>query len=414
MTYMDTDYVESAAQKDQVKRICFEGAKAWLLEIGAWCVVIALIMYLLRRLIEGPFYRKTTRINGKVVIITGCNTGIGKETALELAKRGARLYMACRDAARCEAARLEIIERTHNPNVFNRTLDLASLSSVRQFVERFTREENHLDILVNNAGVMATPHTLTEDGFEQQFGVNHLGHFLLTNLLLDHLKKSTPSRIVVVSSAAHLVGRIHKEDLNSEKHYSKFFGAYAQSKLANILFTRKLAEILKDSGVTVNCLHPGIVRTELIRYTPCLRAIKPIIHLFTRSPRAGAQTSIYLAVDSRFDTVSGRYYAHMLNFPLPPWAKDKEMADWLWSESERLVGLKNYAEMANTQLDTTANATSALTNIIINTNTNTNTNTTTSTSSTTTTTSLMAATQNAEDVTSSLSPSIQVAVEDDK
>lgn len=330
--------------KDQevVKKLCFEGAWAWAIEIFFWCCVAALIMYLFRRIIEGPFYRKPNRIDGKVVIVTGCNTGIGKETALELARRGARLYMACRDAARCEAARLEIIERTQNPNVFNRTLDLASLSSVRQFAERFLAEEQRLDILINNAGVMATPRKLTVDGFEQQLGINHLGHFLLTNLLLDRLKQSAPSRIVVVSSAAYIFGRINKNDLMSEKSYSKFFGAYAQSKLANILFTRKLSEILADSKVTVNCLHPGIVRTELMRYNSCPKTwnvLKTIIDLFIASPKAGAQCSIYLALEPNLECKSGSYYYNLFKYPLLPRARDKDVAHWLWQESEKLVGL---------------------------------------------------------------------------
>lgn len=328
--------------EEAVKKLCFEGAWAWTIEILFWLCIAALIMYLLRRIIEGPFYRKPNRIDGKVVIVTGCNTGIGKETAMELARRGARLYMACRDAARCEAARLEIIERTQNPNVFNRTLDLASLSSVRQFAERFLAEEQRLDILVNNAGVMATPRKLTADGFEQQLGINHLGHFLLTNLLLDRLKSSAPSRIVVVSSAAYIFGRINQQDLMSEKSYSKFFGAYAQSKLANILFTRKLAEILNGTNVTVNCLHPGIVRTELMRYNTCPKTwnvIKTFINVFVRSPKAGAQTSIFLSLDPKLECKTAGFYYNALRFPVLPKASDKEMADWLWQESEKLVGL---------------------------------------------------------------------------
>lgn len=338
----DAENLGAVNQGEEVKKLCFEGAWAWLLEIFFWICIAALIMFLLRRLVEGPFYRKTNRIDGKVVIVTGCNTGIGKETALELARRGARLYMACRDAARCEAARLEIIERTQNPNIFNRTLDLSSLSSVRQFAERFLAEEQRLDILVNNAGVMATPRKLTVDGFEQQMGINHLGHFLLTNLLLDRMKQSTPSRIVVVSSAAYVFGRIQQNDLMSEKNYSKFFGAYAQSKLANILFTRKLAELLNNANVSVNCCHPGIVRTELMRYNTCPKTwnvLKTIINVFIRSPRAGAQTSLFLALDPKMECKSGGFYYNCLNMPVLPKAKDKEMADWLWHESEKLVGL---------------------------------------------------------------------------
>lgn len=218
-----------------------------------------------RKFIQGPFYKKTNRIDGKVVIITGCNTGIGKQTALELARRGGKIYMACRDPIKCEDARLEIIEKTKNENIFNRTLDLNSLESVRTFANNFLNEESKLDILINNAGVMATPKTLTKDGYEMQLGVNHLGHFLLTNLLLDTLKKSAPSRIVVVSSAIYIFGSINKVDLNSEKMYSKV-GAYSQSKLANILFTKELAKRLEGTNVTVNCCHPGVVKTELGRH----------------------------------------------------------------------------------------------------------------------------------------------------
>lgn len=338
--------------EDVEKSLCFRGPWAWLVLILVCCIGIALIMWLLRKCVQGPFYCKKTRIDGKVVIVTGCNTGIGKETAMELARRGGRIYMACRDAARCEAARLEIIERTQNQNVFNRTLDLASLSSVRQFSERFLAEEERLDILINNAGIMATPRKLTVDGFEQQFGVNHLGHFLLTNLLLERLKSSAPSRIVVVSSAAYICGRINKDDLNSEKHYSKFLGAYCQSKLANILFTRKLAEMLRNTGVTVNCVHPGIVRTELGRYsisTHWFNAIwLRIFGCFVKTPKAGAQTTLRVALDPALEKCSGDFYADSTSLPLLPKAKDKEMAEWLWKESEKLVGLQGTTNAVQT------------------------------------------------------------------
>lgn len=169
--------------------------------------------------------------------------------------------MACRDFQRCEEARKDIIEKTGNVNVYNRPVDLASLKSIRQFVERFLKEERRLDVLINNAGTNGPSKTLTEDGFESQIGVNHMGHFLLTNLLLDILSRSTPSRIVVVSSRVHKYGIINKADLNSEKSYNQS-KAYSQSKLANILFTHHLAKRLSGSRITVNALHPGTVQTE--------------------------------------------------------------------------------------------------------------------------------------------------------
>lgn len=186
---------------------------------------------------------------------------------MDLAFRGAKVYLACRDYNKCETACNEIIQKTGNKNVFNRELDLSSLESIRQFSNNFLNEEKKLDILINNAGIMNCPKSLTKDGFEMQIGVNHIGHFLLTNLLLDVLKKSTPSRIVVVSSCAYLKGKIKKDDLNSENSYSPL-DAYCQSKLANILFTTHLSKKLMGSGVTCNALHPGVVRTELGRHIP--------------------------------------------------------------------------------------------------------------------------------------------------
>ncbi|XP_059222321.1 retinol dehydrogenase 13-like, partial [Stomoxys calcitrans] len=301
-----------------------------------------LTMCLLYKWREGPSYRKTNRIDGKVVIVTGCNTGIGKEIALELAKRGGRVYMACRDEQKCEKARQELIELTGNTNVFNRTLNLASLQSVRDFVAKFKEEENRLDILINNAGIMGTPYQLTEDGYEQQFAVNHLGHFLLTNLLLDMLKASAPSRIVVVSSVAYRVGQIQKDDINSEKSYG-FFKAYGQSKLANILFTRKLAAMLKNSNdkVDVNCLHPGSVQSEITRNNTFMSIVNAIgSKLVLRSTKGGAQTAIYLALDPDLEGASGGYYDNMTLTALQKKAQDDKMADWLWKKSEEMVGLK--------------------------------------------------------------------------
>ncbi|KAH8294537.1 hypothetical protein KR044_007733 [Drosophila immigrans] len=325
------------------KALCFRGIWAWLVLILLIGLCVFCVMWLLRKFIQGPVYRKKNRIDGKVVIVTGCNTGIGKETVLELARRGAKIYMACRDPARCEAARIEIIDRTQNQQLFNRTLDLGSLESVRNFVARFKTEETRLDLLINNAGIMACPRSLTADGYEQQFGVNHLGHFLLTNLLLDRLKQAAPSRIVVVSSAAHLFGRINREDLMSERNYGKFIGAYSQSKLANILFTRKLSKLLQHTGVTVNCCHPGVVRTELNRHFEGPTWVKSSIQMlglyFMKSPRAGAQTSLRLALDPSLEGSSGNYYSDSMQFPLVPWARNIETADWLWRESEKLVGL---------------------------------------------------------------------------
>ena len=228
--------------------------------------IIVGTLYLLRRYVAGGVCHSRAKLDGKTIIITGANTGIGKETAIDLARRGARVIIACRSAEKGEEAVVEVRAKSGNDKVVFRRLDLASLESVRQFASKVLEEEPTIDILINNAGVMACPYSKTEDGFEMQFGVNHLGHFLLTNLILDRLKESPAARIVNVSSTAHRrTEGINFDDLNSEKSYNSFV-AYGQSKLANILFTRSLAKRLVGTSVIANCLHPGVIRTELGRH----------------------------------------------------------------------------------------------------------------------------------------------------
>ncbi|XP_068146809.1 retinol dehydrogenase 13 [Drosophila tropicalis] len=289
---------------------------------------------------QGGQFTKQTNETGKVVIVTGANTGIGKETTRELARRGATVYMACRDMTRCEIARLEIVKETNNQNIFSRELDLSSLASIRKFVAGFKAEQQKLHVLINNAGVMRCPKTLTKDGFEIQLGVNHMGHFLLTNLLLDVLKKSAPSRIVVVSSLAHTRGAINVDDLNSEKSYDEGL-AYSQSKLANVLFTRELAKRLEGTGVTVNALHPGVVDTELARNWKFFQTnfvkyfLKPMLWPLLKTPKSGAQTSLYAALDPDLVNVSGQYFSDCKPKEVAPAAKDEKVGKFLWAESEK-------------------------------------------------------------------------------
>ena len=222
------------------------------------------LTYLFRRWIAGGVCRSQARLDGKTVIITGANTGIGLETAVDLAKRNARVILACRSVERGEKAAVEVRKRSGNDNVMFRQLDLASLDSVRKFADKILEEEPRIDILINNAGVLYVTRSLTQNGFEIDFAVNHLGHFLLTNLLLDRIKEAPSARIVNVSSAAHSFGKIDFDNLNCEKAFSRW-GAYGTSKLANILFTHSLAKYLKGTNVTVNSLHPGAVTSELGR-----------------------------------------------------------------------------------------------------------------------------------------------------
>uniref|UniRef100_A0A8L0DT33 Retinol dehydrogenase 12 n=2 Tax=Oncorhynchus TaxID=8016 RepID=A0A8L0DT33_ONCMY len=282
-----------------------------LVLIVAGLGVVALLMVLfaphIRKYSAGGACMSMTRLDGKTVLITGANTGIGKETALDLAIRGARVIMACRDVEKGEAAAASIRRIYSKANVEVRELDLADTSSIRAFAQRFLREVNHLHILINNAGVMMCPYMKTKDGFEMQLGVNHLGHFLLTYLLIGLLKRSAPARIVVVSSLAHNFGWIRFHDLLSQGSYNSGL-AYCQSKLANVLFARELARRLKGSSVTVNSVHPGSVCSDLVRHSTIMSLLFSLFSLFLKSPRDGAQTSIYCAVAEELHSLTGKHF----------------------------------------------------------------------------------------------------------
>lgn len=191
-----------------------------------------------------------------------------------------------------------------------------------------------MDILINNAGVITANRQSTIDGYEMQIGVNHMGHFLLTTLLLDMLKASAPSRIVIVSSKGHYYGTIDKEDLNTERKTYKKFEAYFQSKLANVLFGRELSRRLNGSGVTVNSLHPGVVKTELTRDMSLLNVAMWAFTFFYKTPSAGAQTQIRLAVDPELSNVTGKYFENCVVKEESARAKDEQMSEWLWTISE--------------------------------------------------------------------------------
>lgn len=287
-------------------------------------------------------------MHGKTVIVTGANSGIGKATAAELLRREARVIMACRSRERGESAAEEIRQQaptgtgTGRGELLVRLLDLASLSSVRSFCEQINKEEPRLDVLINNAGVYQCPYSRTEDGFEMQFGVNHLGHFLLTHLLLDLLKRSAPSRVVVVSSKLYKRGEINFDDLNSERGYDGA-AAYSHSKLANLLFTLELSRRLEDAGVTVNALTPGIVRTNLGRHVHVPLLAKPLVGLASwallRSPEEGARTPVYLACSPDVEGVRGKCFADCQEQKLLPNATDEDVAKKLWDISEVMVGI---------------------------------------------------------------------------
>ncbi|XP_052790512.1 retinol dehydrogenase 13-like [Mya arenaria] len=315
--------------------------------IAIACTITAVCaFYAVRRWMRGARCQSKARLDGRTVLITGGNTGVGKETARDLARRGARILIAGRDLKRTNAAADEIRRTTGNDNVIVYNLDLASLKSVRECAKEVLAKEDRLDILINNAGVMITPiHWRTADGFEMQMGTNHLGHFLFTNLLLDLIKRSAPSRIINVSSLGHSYMDLDLDDLNSEKVDT--VTAYGRSKLANILFTRELHRRLKGSGVISVSLHPGAVATELYRYTGDHRLpFRLLITVFwalykhiNKTPEEGAQTTLHCALEPEVEQQSGKYFSDCAVKEPSRQAQDDVMASKLWTLSEKLVGL---------------------------------------------------------------------------
>jgi NAD(P)-dependent dehydrogenase (short-subunit alcohol dehydrogenase family) len=285
-------------------------------------------------------------VQGKVVVITGSNVGIGKETAVGLATLGATTVLACRNMDKASTAANEVTERSGNSDVHVLALDLADLVSVRDCAKELQDRFDRLDVLVNNAGGIWTERQLTAQGFEYTFGVNHLGHFYLTNLLLSRLRASAPARIVNVASLAHhaAVTGLRWADLQFERRYSAM-GAYSQSKLANLLFTRELARRLDPAEVTANAAHPGPVRSGF-GLDGDLRGImgwgNRLIRYFEVSPATGARTSIKLASDASLAGRSGEYWARGRRGVMSPAARDSAAAERLWTESERLLAAAGF------------------------------------------------------------------------
>jgi NAD(P)-dependent dehydrogenase (short-subunit alcohol dehydrogenase family) len=284
-------------------------------------------------------------LHGKVVVVTGGNSGVGKETAAQLAAMGARVVIAARNVAKATTASEEILTRSPAATVAVLPLDLASLASIRSFAGAYRDRFDRLDVLVLNAGLVMKTRVETADGFETTFGVNHLGHFLLTQLLVDRLTASAPSRVVVVSSGAHKSARhgLDFEDLMSTRRY-RAFRVYAKSKLANIYFTRELATRLAGNGVTVNAVHPGFVASNLGKdgdagwLGPVAMALgRP----FAISPARGARTSVFLASDPSVEDISGEYWYRCGLSPVSEVARDAAAARRLWDVSEQLVGLRD-------------------------------------------------------------------------
>lgn len=278
-------------------------------------------------------------LSGKNCLITGATSGIGRETALALARMGAGLVLVCRDRRRGEQVRDEIRSQGANVAVDVILADLASQQEIRRLAGDFLATGRPLHLLINNAGVVNTSRSVTADGIETVFAVNHLAYFLLTHLLLDRLKQSAPARIVNVASDAHKLGDMNFDDLQAERRY-RTMRIYGQSKLANILFTYELARRLQGTGVTANCLHPGAVATGLgANNGAWAKAIIALLGLFFRSPRQGAATSIYLASSPEVEGVSGKYFVDCRPRRSSPASYDEASAKRLWEISERMTGI---------------------------------------------------------------------------
>jgi NAD(P)-dependent dehydrogenase (short-subunit alcohol dehydrogenase family) len=275
-----------------------------------------------------------------VCLVTGATSGIGLATARALATKGRAVVLVSRNPDKCARVAEELRSATGNPDIESIPADLSSMAEVRRAAAEFRRRHNRLDLLVNNAGVSPAKRRETADGYELTFALNHLGHFLLTNLLLDQLKAAAPSRVIVVTSSIANQGRLDFDDLQLGRRFSAM-RAYANSKLANLLFMRELARRLAGTGVTVNAMTPGLVKTNIGQEEGWFYAFsKRLADFFGgKTPEQGADTLVWLATAPELEEVTGRYFQNRRELALSARAADTDLAAKLWLVSERLTGL---------------------------------------------------------------------------
>ncbi|CAH4023707.1 unnamed protein product [Pieris brassicae] len=280
--------------------------------------------------------RCKTKLSGKVALVTGGNSGIGLETARDLARRGARVIIASRDVSKSTEAVRDIINTTGNSNVEHRQLDLANFKNIRKFAEEFNKTEDRLDILVNNAGVSGLNYRLTEDGLDMLMQINYFGPALLTNLLLNKLQQSKPSRIVTVTSSLQHDGKIDLHNLES-KDLSSYYQRYANSKLCNVIWTKALAQ--RVDSVSVNCVHPGLVYTDIYNSFGVIQkiAILSVIRLLFKTAVEGAQTCIHLCVAPELENKSGNYYVECKERRPARVARDEDFVNKVWNRTMEVI-----------------------------------------------------------------------------
>jgi NAD(P)-dependent dehydrogenase (short-subunit alcohol dehydrogenase family) len=280
-------------------------------------------------------------MKGKICLVTGATSGIGAETAKQLAQRGATVVIVGRNAEKSAASVTQIKQQTRNAAVEYLLADLSSQKDIRALAQQFKGNYARLDVLVNNAGGFWMTRHESADGIEMTLAVNHLNYFLLTNLLLDTLNASAPARIVNVSSALHWQAKLNFDDLQSNHGIYNPMSAYNQSKLANVLFTYELARHLDGTGVTANTLHPGGVRTNLIARNGGFFkwVVQPLFDLQAISADQGAQTSVYLATSPEVEGISGKYFVESQPRPSSSASYDQDVARRLWQISAELTGI---------------------------------------------------------------------------
>ncbi|XP_050983975.1 retinol dehydrogenase 12-like [Labeo rohita] len=344
LLYPDIKCRDSAQIRRRLLTAAHMTAKMIFFSVNAFLLVAYCVFR--RIFVHRKAFTGTAKLYGKTVIVTGANSGIGRATAAQLALRGARVILACRNKQRGEAAAQAIRKETENDAVIFMHLDLASQKSIRSFAETFLKTEPRLDLLVNNAGLATTGRN--EDGLGMILAVNHIGPFLLTNLLLERLKECAPSRVINVSSLVHHVGTIDFDCINTHKTLNlgssdyDVFWDYSSSKLCNVLFTHELAKRLEGTNVTCYSVYPGSVKTELNRdineWFTCI--LKFIIGTFLVTDAvSGAQTTLYCALQENIEHLSGKYFSDSQVMQVKPEARDDGIAKKLWDVSEKLCGI---------------------------------------------------------------------------